>query len=79
MVIKRNGKLVKFDKQKVEKAVQKALLPGILEMPGKKYLFPVDQAFRKAELNCMALQEIGMKDETQEVLNQLIADIEEVA
>ena len=26
MVIKRNGKLVKFDKQKIEKAVQKAFI-----------------------------------------------------
>lgn len=68
-----------FNQYEKSKAVQKALLPGILEMPGKKYLFPVDQAFRKAELNCMALQEIGMKDDTQEVLNQLITDIEEVA
>ena len=31
---------------------------------------------RKAELGGIAAQEIGIKPETQEILNQIIADIE---
>lgn len=65
-----------FNQYEKSKAVQKALIPGIMELNSKKYLIPTDQAFKKAELNSMALQEIGMKDETQEVLNQIITDIE---
>lgn len=65
-----------FNQYEKTKAVQKALLPTILEMENKKYLIPIDQAFRKAELGGVAAQEIGIKSETQEVLNQIIADIE---
>ena len=66
-----------FNQYEKSKAVQKALLPGIMELQNKKYLIPVDQGFKKAELQCVALQELGMKNETQEVLNQIISDIEE--
>ena len=65
-----------FNQFERTKAVQKALLPTIEEMENKKYLIPVDQAFRKAELGGIAAQEIGIKPETQEVLNQILADIE---
>ena len=65
-----------FNQFERAKAVQKALLPTIEEMENKKYLIPVDQAFRKAELGGIAAQEIGIKPETQEVLNHIIEDIE---
>lgn len=65
-----------FNQYEKSKAVQKALLPEIMELESKKYLIPIDQGFRKAELNGVALQEIGMKPETQDAMNQLIADIE---
>lgn len=70
-----SNKLI-FNQYEKSKAVQKALIPSIMELESKKYLIPIDQAFRKAELNGVALQEIGMKPDTQEVMNQLIADIE---
>ena len=47
-----------------------------MKLPATKYLIPTDQAFRKAELGGIAAQEIGIKPETQEVLNQIIAAIE---
>ena len=47
-----------------------------MKLPAKKYLIPTDQAFRKAELGGIAVQEIGIKQETQDVLNQIISDIE---
>ena len=56
--------------------MQKALLPGIMALESKKYLVPMEQGFKKAELQCVALQELGMKPETQEALNQIVADIE---
>ena len=65
-----------FNQYEKSKAVQKALLPEIMKLPATKYLIPTDQAFRKAELGGIAAQEIGIKPETQEVLNQIIADIE---
>lgn len=70
-----SNKLI-FNQYEKTKAVQKALIPSIMELESKKYLIPVDQAFRKAELNGVAPQEIGIKPETQEAMNQLIADIE---
>ena len=65
-----------FNQFEKSKAVQKALLPTIESMKNKWYLIPVDQAFRKAELGGIAAQEIGIKPETQEALNRIIADIE---
>lgn len=65
-----------FNQFEKSKAVQKNLLPIIEEMANKKYLIPMDQAFKKAELGRIAAQEIGIKPDTQEVLNQIIADIE---
>lgn len=65
-----------FNQYERTRAVQKALLPGIMALESKKYLVPVDQAFRKAELQCVALQELGMKDETQEVLGRIVSDLE---
>lgn len=70
-----SNKLI-FNQYERGKAVQKALLPAIMELESKKYLIPVDQGFKKAEMNGVALQEIGMKPETQEAMNQIIADIE---
>ena len=65
-----------FNQYEKSKAVQKALLPGIMALESKKYLVPMEQGFKKAELQCVALQELGMKPETQEALNQIVADIE---
>lgn len=70
-----SNKLI-FNMFEKSKAVQKALLPTILEMENKNYLIPMDQAFRKAELGGVAIQEIGMKTETQEILNELVEAIE---
>lgn len=65
-----------FNQYEKAKAVQKALLPNIEALKSSKYLIPTDQVFKKAELQCMAIQEIGPKKETSEVLNQIIKDIQ---
>lgn len=67
-----------FNQFQRTKAVQKALLPSIEQLQSKIYFIPNDEAFRKAELKKVALQEIGMKKETQEVFNRLLAEFEEV-
>lgn len=66
-----------FNQYQRTKAVQKALLPAIENLSSKTYFVPNDEAFRKAELRKIALQEIGMKKDTQEVLNQIILEIME--
>lgn len=65
-----------FNQYEKSKSVQKALLPEIMKLPANKYFVPMDQAFKKAELGGIAPQEIGIKTDTQEVLNQIIMDIE---
>lgn len=70
-----SNKLV-FNQQDKRKAVQKALIPTIEEeTESKNYFMPNDEAFKKAELKSCALQEMTIKPETQEVLNQIVNDL----
>ncbi len=64
-----------FNQYQKYKAVQKALLPSIEQLPSKTYFIPNDEAFRKSELRKVALQEIGMKKDTQEVFSQILSEI----
>lgn len=64
-----------FNQFQKTKSVQKALLPIIAQLQSKTYFIPNDEAFRKAELRKIALQEVGMKKETQDVFNQILSDI----
>lgn len=66
-----------FNQYQRAKAVQKALLPSIEKLQSRTYFLPNDEGFRKAELRKTALQEIGMKKETQEVLDKILSDIME--
>lgn len=66
-----------FNQYQKSKAVQKALLPSIEQLPSKTYFIPNDESFRKAELKKVALQEKKKKKDTQEVFDQLVAEIME--
>ena len=64
-----------FNQFKKSEGAQKALIPALEGIDGKRYVIPVDQAFKKAELGGIAAQEIGFKPDTQEAMDALISDI----